>query len=125
MSTVATSTAQRGIRSLRPNRSSRSNGRLIPPTLWNQFGGSIGGPIQRDKTFFFGDYQANRQHNGDSVLTRVPTAAERTGDLSGLGISIYNPCNGDGLQYPAGKPPAVFRERDPFGSPLDRRLRTF
>src|SRR5207342_1036047 len=54
----------------------------------------IGGPIQKDKMFFFGDYQANRQRNGDSVLTRVPTAAERGGDLSGLGANIYNPCNG-------------------------------
>ncbi len=71
-----------------------SNGRFIPPTLWNQFGASIGGPIQKDKTFFFGDYQANRQRNGDSVLTRVPTAAERAGDLSDLATNIYNPCNG-------------------------------
>ena len=69
-------------------------GRFIPPTLWNQFGASLGGPIRKDKMFFFGDYQGSRQHNGGSLLTRVPTAAERTGDLSGLGINIYNPCNG-------------------------------
>lgn len=71
-----------------------SNGRFIPPVLWNQFGASISGPIQKDKTFYFGDYQATRQHSGDTVLTRVPTAAERNGDLSGLGIAIFNPCNG-------------------------------
>jgi hypothetical protein len=71
-----------------------SGGKYIPPTLWNQFGGSIGGPLQRDKTFYFGDYQGNRQHNGASVLTRVPTAAERAGDLSDLGAAIYNPCDG-------------------------------
>ncbi len=70
------------------------NGRYILPTLWNQFGGSIGGPIQKDKTFFFTDYQANRQHNGGSLLTRVPTAAERTGDLSDLNTPFFNPCNG-------------------------------
>ena len=34
------------------------------------------------------------QRNGGSVLTRVPTAEERGGDLSDLGINIYNPCNG-------------------------------
>ncbi len=71
-----------------------SNGRFIPPTLWNQFGGSFGGPLQKDKTFYFGDYQGNRQHNGASVLTRVPTATERGGDLSDLVTPIYNPCDG-------------------------------
>lgn len=67
---------------------------FIPPTLWNQFGGSLGGPIQHDKTFIFGDYQGSRQKNGGSLLTRVPNAAERSGDLSGLGVNIYDPCNG-------------------------------
>src|SRR5947209_5211863 len=71
-----------------------TNGRFIPPTLWNQFGGSMGGPIQKDKTFIFGDYQGSRQKNGGSLLTRVPTAAERAGDLSDLGGTIFNPCNG-------------------------------
>lgn len=67
---------------------------FIPPTLWNQFGGSAGGPIQKDKTFYFGDYQGTRQKNGGSLLTRVPTAAERAGNLSDLGVPIFNPCNG-------------------------------
>src|ERR1051325_11067340 len=71
-----------------------TNGRFIPPTLGNQFGGSIGAPIQKDKTFFFTDYQGSRQKNGGSLLTRVPTAGERAGDLSDLGVSIFNPCNG-------------------------------
>jgi Carboxypeptidase regulatory-like domain/TonB dependent receptor len=72
------------------------NGRFIPGTLWNQFGGSLGGPIQKDKTFFFGDYQGSRQKNGDSVKVRVPTAAERSGDLSDLGVPIFNPCDATG-----------------------------
>jgi hypothetical protein len=71
-----------------------TNNQFIPPTLWNQFGGSLGGRIQKDKTFFFGDYQGTRQKNGGSLLTRVPTADERGGDLSALGVPIWNPCNG-------------------------------
>jgi hypothetical protein len=71
-----------------------TNGKFIPPSLWNQYGGSVGGPIQKDKTFFFGDYQGTAQKNGGSLLTRVPTAAERAGDLSDLGTPVFNPCNG-------------------------------
>jgi len=71
-----------------------STDRYIPPTLWNQFGGSLGAPIQKDKTFAFGDYQGQRQKNGGSLTTRVPTAAERAGDLSGLNTPIFDPCIG-------------------------------
>lgn len=66
--------------------------KFIPPTLRNDFGGAIGGPIQKDKMFFFGDYEGTRQRLGNSLLLTVPTAAERAGDLSDLGINIYDPC---------------------------------
>lgn len=68
-----------------------SNGRTIPVTQWNQYGGSIGGPIKKNKLFYFGDYQGTRRNTGGSVLLRVPSLAERTGDLSGLGLAIYDP----------------------------------
>ena len=71
-----------------------TNGLFVPPTVWNQFGGSLGGKIQKDKMFYFMDYQATRQKNSGSLLTRVPTAAERGGDLSDLNTSFFNPCNG-------------------------------
>jgi carboxypeptidase family protein/TonB-dependent receptor-like protein len=83
-----------------------TNNQFIPPTLWNQFGGSMGGPIQKDKTFFFGDYQGTRQKNGGSLLTRVPTAAERAGDLSDLGVPIWNPCTGLDCSAAASPAPA-------------------
>jgi outer membrane receptor protein involved in Fe transport len=67
----------------------------FPPLRWNQFGGSIGGPIKKDKLFAFFDYQGTRQRNSGELLTRVPTAAERAGDLSALGVAIYDPTTGD------------------------------
>ncbi len=47
----------------------------------NQFGGTIGGPIKKDKVFFFGDYQGNRQILGQTQSFAVPTSADRTGNL--------------------------------------------
>ncbi len=69
--------------------------RGIPPLRWNQFGGSIGGPIKKDKLFFFGDYQGTQRRIGASETLRLPTAAERAGNLSDLGTTIYNPATGN------------------------------
>ena len=69
--------------------------RGIPELRWNQFGGSIGGPIRKDKLFFFGDYQGTQRRIGGSETLRVPTAAERAGNLSDLGAVIYDPNTGN------------------------------
>jgi hypothetical protein len=69
-------------------------GRLIPKTNKNQFGGSIGGPLQKDRVFFFGDYQGTRSTVGGSRLLTVPTAAARNGDLSAYGVNVYDPQTG-------------------------------
>ena len=50
-----------------------------PEYIRNQFGGSVGGPIRKDKTFFFFDYQGTRNIQGIPSLTQVPTALERQG----------------------------------------------
>ncbi len=57
----------------------------------NQFGANIGGPIKRDKLFFFGDYQGYRQTEGYPFLNTVPTPAELTGDFSAITAPIYDP----------------------------------
>ncbi len=69
--------------------------RGIPELRWNQFGGSVGGPIKKNRIFFFGDYQGTYRRIGASESLRVPTAAERTGNLSDLGVTIYDPTTGN------------------------------
>lgn len=53
----------------------------IPPFTRNQFGGTIGGPIFRDKTFFFADYEGIRQSKGITTLATVLSAADRAGTV--------------------------------------------
>ncbi len=50
----------------------------IPESIWNQFGGSIGAPIIKDKLFIFGDYQGTREKVGQSVSVNVPTDLVRS-----------------------------------------------
>ncbi len=78
-------------------------GKFIPGSLKNQFGGSIGGPIIKDKFFYFGDYQGTRSKIGGSRLLTVPTVAARGGDMSGYGVNIFDPLTG--LQFPGNKIP--------------------
>src|SRR5262245_15827384 len=63
-----------------------------PPLRLNQFGGSIGGPIRKNKTHFFASWEQTLQTSSDAVLTTVPTLAQRQGDFSGSS-PIYDPFN--------------------------------
>jgi hypothetical protein len=49
-------------------------GKFIPSDKWQQFGGTVGGPVIKNKLFFFGDYQATREGSGLTNLVTVPTA---------------------------------------------------
>jgi hypothetical protein len=75
----------------------KTSGREIPPFRMNQFGAAAGGPIRKNKTFFFGDYQGTRWRRGDVFRSSLPTAAERAGDFSntlapnGAVATIYDP----------------------------------
>jgi hypothetical protein len=85
-------------------------GRVLPETKKDQFGGSIGGPIQQNKWFFFGDYQGTRSTVGGSKLLTVPNAASRTGDLSAYGVNIFDPAGGapgSRTQFPGNQIPTA------------------
>lgn len=93
---------------------SKWNGNPRAAIRWNMFGGAVGGPIKRDKLFFFADYQGERFDTPTSVGSiSVFTAAERRGDFSALydtnqtgaskPIQLYNPfsvTNGQRTPFP-------------------------
>jgi hypothetical protein len=61
-----------------------------PPFTQNQFGGTIGGPIIKNRTFIFGSYEGFRLRQGTVFTTTVPTVAERTGNFADLCLSGFN-----------------------------------
>jgi hypothetical protein len=56
----------------------------LPALRYNDFGGTVGGPIRKDKTFFFADYEGSRLRTFQSFLAGVPSMAERNGDFGEL-----------------------------------------
>lgn len=75
-----------------------------PPFKRNQYGFSLGGPLQKNKTFLFGDYEATRIRESSTILNTIPTLAQREGDFSGAGKPIFDPQTYD----------ARTRSRQPF-----------
>lgn len=62
----------------------------LPHFSQNQYGGTIGGPVKKDKTFFFGHFEGFRSVQGQSMIESVPMMALRDGDFSGM-AAIYDP----------------------------------
>jgi outer membrane receptor protein involved in Fe transport len=77
----------------------------VQPLKQNQFGATFGGPILKDKTFFFGYYEGFRNHQGETVPATVPSLAERQGNFAQLCTSGFtnglcndpNPADGQQL----------------------------
>lgn len=79
-----------------------------PPFHQNQFGASLGGPVMRNKLFFFLNYEGFRLIQPSDEYELVPTAAERAGNFSALSKPLINPYTGvpyPGNQIPAGTAP--------------------
>jgi hypothetical protein len=72
---------------------SNRSGLVRPPFTQNQYGATFGGPIRKNKTFFFGSYEGFRQRQGATFVLNVPTAKMLAGDFSELpaGVTIHDP----------------------------------
>lgn len=80
----------------------------------NEFGGTVGGPIRKDRTFFFADYQGIRVRQPRSTISTIPTLSQRqmisTGDFSAFGTTIYDPTvvvNGQRQPFAGNRIPAA------------------
>ncbi len=91
---------------------------------YNLFGGSFGGPVLRDQTFFWLSAEGYTDDAIDNTTVTVPTAAEAGGDFSQSGSTIYNPfdldANGNRRPFPGNRIPANLI--NPTGSALARLL---
>ncbi|MBL8212733.1 MAG: TonB-dependent receptor [Bryobacterales bacterium] len=77
----------------------------VPPFKRNQYGGTVGGRIVRDRAFFFASYQATRERSAPGTTSAiVPSPAMRRGDFSALGRVIRDP---DGGNFPGAVIPAT------------------
>ncbi len=112
---------------------SNAAGQPIGPYAHDQYGGSVGGPIKKNKTFFFFDYERQRNNSPFTITTSVPTDLQKQGDFSqtfnpdGSLEQIFNPksvtCTGSGSSqdcerapFPGNKIPAGLQ--DPVGANL-------
>jgi Carboxypeptidase regulatory-like domain/TonB dependent receptor-like, beta-barrel len=100
-------------------------GSARPEFIRNQFGFAVGGPIRKNKTFFFGSYEGLRLVQGQTSTSVVPTAAERAGDFSSfLTGQAMNLCGAGGpanLNFDSGQlfdPATEYQFACPTGSAL-------
>jgi hypothetical protein len=93
----------------------------VPFRVYHNFGGSIGGPIRKDKTFFFADYEGSRESAVNLLIATTPLPAWRNGDFSGVSTPIIDPQSGQrfpGNIIPANRMSPVSQKAENFLYPL-------
>jgi hypothetical protein len=70
-------------------------GTSIPLSINNDFGGTVGGPIKKNKLFYFLSYDGTRQRTASPAFYTVPTAGLEGGNFAGVGTTIYDPLTGN------------------------------
>ena len=76
----------------------------VEPLNQHQFGSTLGGPVRKDRLFFFGYYEGFRNKQGITTTAQVPTAKERDGDFSEMGRPLLNIAAG-GVPFPGNRLP--------------------
>ena len=76
----------------------KAHGNPRPADHLNQFGGNIGGPLWKQKAFFFFDYNGYRDTKGSAIQLGFPSMDMRSGNFSALPVQLYNPFTGDAFQ---------------------------
>src|SRR5207253_8724514 len=89
----------------------------VPEFQRNEFGGSLGGPIRKDQTFLFGNYEGFRQTLGLSDLTLVPDAASRASAVASIQplLALWPVANGPELLTSTGAPSGI---AEAFSNPV-------
>ena len=86
------------------------------PFKRNQFGVAVRGPIKKDRTFLFGDYQGTRVREAQPFISTVPTPAEQTGDFTELRTVLYDPQTTD----PVAGTRSLLNAANPYAIPANR-----
>src|SRR5205807_975948 len=66
----------------------------LPKDIVNSYGGTLGGPIRKNKLFYFLSWDAMRERSNFTKLATVSTDAQRAGDFSALNVTLYDPSTG-------------------------------
>jgi len=85
-----------------------------PRLRYNLFGASIGGPVQKNKTFFFFNFEGSRSANESTAILNIPTVAETQGDFSRSSVVVRDPEAANRSPFPNNIIPSV--RLDPIGA---------